>query len=430
MIMWEMLKKKLTALACDGWELKETVKNGWEFYFIRHELDQNRTVEIRTLEVTVYKALEDGKFLGSASGEIPPTASEEEADRILSGLLFQAGLMKNPFYTLNSRPVSLPAQEAMNPEKTAEDFLTAMSEVRETPEADVNSYEIFSSVLTLHFLNSEGVEYTWSRPVSMIEVVVNARKDGHEIELYRSFDSGTCDRESLKRDVEAALLTGHDRLRAEPTPQLKDIPVLFSTDAAVNIYEYFLDRAGAVFKYRQLSPWEPGKPVADDLRGDRISLEALAQLPNSSRNLPADDEGALIEDRFLIRDGLLEQFWGNRQYSRYLGLENSSKVYNYRVSGGGRTEDELRQGDYLELVEFSDFQVDPVGGDIAGEIRLGYLHENGQVKIITGGSVSGSMTEAVRDMEMSREQVCYDTAMIPKVTKLRGLLITGVAGQK
>ena len=47
--------------------------------------------------------------------------------------------------------------------------------------------------------------------------------------------------------------------------------------------------------------------------------------------------------------------------------------------------------------------------------------------IVTGGSVSGSMTEAVRDMEMSREQVCYDTAMIPKVTKLRGLSITGVA---
>ena len=90
-------------------------------------------------------------------------------------------------------------------------------------------------------------------------------------------------------------------------------------------------------------------------------------------------------------------------------------------------EEELRKGDYLEVVEFSDFQVDPMGGDIAGEIRLGYLHQNGEVKIVSGGSVTGQMPEAVPTMRFSKETVQYDTCVIPKVTILKGLKITGIA---
>ena len=67
------------------------------------------------------------------------------------------------------------------------------------------------------------------------------------------------------------------------------------------------------------------------------------------------------------------------------------------------------------------------GGDIAGEIRLGYLHQNGEVKIVSGGSVTGQMPEAIPSMEFSSETEQYDTFVIPRVTLLKGLKITGVA---
>jgi hypothetical protein len=38
-MMLDTIKKKLAALDCDAWELTETKKRGWEFYFIRHKLD-------------------------------------------------------------------------------------------------------------------------------------------------------------------------------------------------------------------------------------------------------------------------------------------------------------------------------------------------------------------------------------------------------
>ena len=59
-------------------------------------------------------------------------------------------------------------------------------------------------------------------------------------------------------------------------------------------------------------------------------------------------------------------------------------VGNVAVSGGVKSAEALRQGRYLEVVEFSDFQVDAMCGDIAGEIRLGYLHDGDTVTVTDG----------------------------------------------
>lgn len=424
--MLAKIREKLCALGCDAWELTETVTEGWEFYFIRHRLDQNRMTSVKTIEVKVYRASGDGKLLGSAAGEIPPTAEEAEIERILSGLLHRAELVWNPAYTLNGPVPQQQEMPAPDPEQIAGDFIRAMRRVPETAEEDINSYEIFVKSIARRYQNSRGADTFCRWPESMAEVIVNARQGGREIELYRNFVSGTCDGEKLAQEVSKALKTGKDRLQAEPTPAVGDCPVLFSTEDAVELYNYFIDRMSAGYKYRKLTSWEKRKPLDPEMTGDRITIEAVAALPNSSRNVPVDEEGALIRDRCLIRDGIAENFWGSRQFSQYLGLEDSSLVYNARVSGGTQSEEELRRGDYLELVEFSDFQVDPMGGDIAGEIRLGYLHRGGKVTAVTGGSVSGSMTEALKTMRMSRETVQYNTREIPKVTLLQGCSIAGV----
>ena len=114
-------------------------------------------------------------------------------------------------------------------------------------------------------------------------------------------------------------------------------------------------------------------------------------------------------------------------FCQYLNAADSSIVHNFVVEGGARSEAEIRQGDYLEVVEFSSFQVDPMGGDIAGEIRLGYLHRGGQIRIVSGGSVTGQMADAIPSMEFSAETEQYDNYVIPRVTLLKNLKITGIA---
>ncbi len=422
--MLNRIEEKIKALGCTIWELSEQTTKSWEFYFIRHELDQNRITEVRTFPVTLYRPLEGG-LLGSASGEISPTASEAEMDKTLSDIYFQASLVKNPGYKLNDKPVSSPAARELDVAAIAQDFITAMAKVRETETEYVNSYEIFVREITRHFRNSNGVEYTVVYPSSEIEVVVNARKGAHEIELYRDFTSGTCDAEKLCRDVEKALRYGKDRLNTEPTPMLGKFDVLLSTADAMQVWEYFAAKTSTAMIHRKLSDWMPGKAVAENVTGDRVTLKAVASLQNSSKDYPIDREGAEIRDRVLIRDGVVEGLWGPRRFSQYLGIEDSAQAANFVVAGGTSSEEELRKGDYLEVVEFSDFQVDAVGGDVAGEIRLGYLHQNGAVWIVSGGSVSGKMADALPALTFSKETEQYDTCVIPRVTLLKNLKITG-----
>ena len=435
-MMFDLIRNKLNALGCEAWEMTETNETRWEFYQIGHKLDQNRAVKLSGTEVKVYVKSSDGQFLGSALDTISPTAAEAEIDAALAKLTYQASLVKNPYYTLTDRPVQTAGADGAGSGRSkdcpidiaaiAGDFLKVFSSIPENDIRRLNSTEIFVSGISKHFANSRGVECEYVYPSSELEVIVNAKKDGHEVELYRIYHSGMCDAQRLTADICRVMGFGEDRLSAVPTPKLGSFDVLFSTSDACEIYEYFADKMHADFIVRKISDWEIGKSICPDAKGDLITLRALPSLPNSSKNYPVDREGCEVYDRYLIRGGIAENYCGSRQFSQYLGLERSSLLTNLEVEGGSAGEAELRSGDYLEIVEFSDFQVDSMGGDIAGEIRLGYLHRGGTVTIVTGGSISGSMNEAMKDMRFSKERVQYDNRLIPAVTLLKGLRITGV----
>ena len=418
----EQLLSILKSSGADAWEVTDTNEWGWEFYFIRHRLDQHRTKAVDSFAVKVYKKLEDGRFLGSASAQIAPDASEEEMRRTVEGLCRDASYVRNPFYTLN-KPVKAETAETapMDMKAVCADFLQAMRSLPETETEDLNSYEIFVSEIRRRFLNSEGIDVTDVYPSSMVEAVVNARKDGHEIELYRLFHSGTCSKDTLTRELTEALAYGRDRLVTTPTPALGKADVVFSTDPARELYLYFIDRLHTSMVYRGMSDWKTGDAVAPET----LTVRAVKTLPNSSGNTAWDAEGAPVRDLTLIENGKAVSYWGRRQFSQYLGLESSFEASNFAVSGGTESADDLRRGDFLEVVEFSDFQVDPIAGDIAGEIRLAYLHQGGKVTPVSGGSVSGNIRELLDGFRFSKETRQYDCLLIPSVTRLQGVTVTG-----
>ena len=429
-----MLNTIISLLRSSGvhaWEVADTKTRGWEFYFIRHELDQNRAKEVEHINVRVFQLIEDGQFMGSASAEIAPTATEEEAKALIEGLAYRATLVKNQPYTLQPVTEAHKArreQARVDVPRIAEQFIRTMGQLPETATEDVNSYEIFVSEITRRFITSQGIDVEETFPSSMIEVVVNARKEGREIELYRSYKSGTCDAEGLKRDLSRTMRYGKDRLQTSDTPALGKADVLFTTDDACSIYEYFVRRMDAQMVCRRMSDWEIGKPIAAHIRGDRVTVTALRELDNSSCNQAFDGEGAPIRDTVLLSESVPQHYLGNRMFSSYLGLEDSFIPGNFAVSGGSAAADELRGGRYLEIVEFSDFQVSPMNGDIAGEIRLGYLHDGDTVTVVEGGSVSGTMRELASTMRFSREQKQYNNYLIPALTRLTGVSITGAEG--
>ena len=143
-LMLDTIIKLLKEAKTDGWEVTDTVTEGWEFYFIRHELDQNRVRNVEHITVNVFKKF--GEYLGNASGEIPVSASEEEVRKMIDRLLFEAQLIENPIYSLNVpsgvtvEPVAMPNVRAI-----AKDFIEVMNDLPETETEDINSFEIFAT---------------------------------------------------------------------------------------------------------------------------------------------------------------------------------------------------------------------------------------------------------------------------------------------
>ncbi len=410
-----------------AWEVSDVKTKSWEFYFIRHQLDQNRVRDVEHITVKVYQLQDDGAFLGSASCEIPPTALCSEAEELINGLIFHASLVRNKPYTLRRTSVSepLPGQNT-DVSAISRDYINTMRELKETQEEYINSYEIFASSVTRRLITSEGIDVEETYPESMIEVVTNARHDGHEIEMYRNYMSGTCDAAFLQKELLRTMRFGRDRLRASATPALCKEDVLFSTDAVCEIYRYFADRMDASMIYRGISPWKIGEPVSQAGEGDLITLCTVRELPNSSQNRRVDAEGAPIRDTVLIEDGIARCFHGGRMFSSYLGLKDSFIPTNYVISGGKQTENGIRLGAYLEVVEFSDFQVDSLTGDLFGEIRLAYWYDGNKMMPVTGGSVSGSMLDFAGEMIFTEETVQYDNWRVPALTRLKGVTVTGI----
>ena len=191
----EILKES----GAEAWEIHDTHTDGLEFYFIRHELDQNRAKKVEHLNVTVYVRVKEGTY-GIATGEIYPTCTEQEIRETVEGLCENARYAENRAYRLNQKKPVQTENVSFDVYANARAFIDTLQSVHETYTEFINSYEVFTGVSTDRFLNSEGVDVTETYPESMAEVIINARNAEHEIELYRMYRSGTCDAESMKKD--------------------------------------------------------------------------------------------------------------------------------------------------------------------------------------------------------------------------------------
>ena len=57
--------------------------------------------------------------------------------------------------------------------------------------------------------------------------------------------------------------------------------------------------------------------------------------------------------------------------------------------------------------------------------RPGLLHEGDKVTPVCGGSVTGTLTELISDVKLSKELRQYDTCLVPSVIKIENVTITG-----
>jgi PmbA protein len=160
----------------------------------------------------------------------------------------------------------------------------------------------------------------------------------------------------------------------------------------------------AASEYAKLSPWEIGKSVfRDEVKGDPLTVWANRCMPFGIDSNRFDEEGLPAQRIELIHENELVAFAANQRYADYLNLPATGAFGGVEVPAGTTASSALLAEPYVEIIQFSWFNPDPITGDFATEIRLGYLVQNGVRKPFRGGQLVGNYLDALADVRWSAE---------------------------
>lgn len=433
--MIEDIKKVLSAdKQVSAWKISYSAVESEELFFIKKSLDMNRGKKVSHLLLTVYKDFEEEniKYRGSSTIEIHPTMKSDEIEERINKAVFAAGFVKNKYY-----PLAEPAREKYIPKKYKFDEKPLEAWIPELTDAlykadtygkgHLNSAELFLSKCYNRILNSNGVDEKFSSYKGELEFVVNWKEDKEEIELYKNMSFSDYEPELITSKVDEMLKISRDKAIAKNTPVLKKSTVLLTGQPVCEFFKYYYSQANAQNVYSKTSTLKIGENVqGENVKGDTINIVLDPEAENSIYSAPYDNDGYPLSRFSLYKDGILEGYWGDIKNSFYLGVKPTGIIQNICVKCGTKSAGSFRKEPYLEVIAFSDFQMDNVTGDFGGEIRLGWYFDGKTTTPVTGGSISGNVKEVHNNMYLSKEIQKEGAFEVPETIQLFNVTVTGI----
>jgi len=420
-----MINKILAAIkkcGIENWVLNVSETESTEIFMIKKNEDMRRGKTVTDISATVYHDIEkDGTVLrGASSIQLYPDMSEEELTGKLSNAYNNAVYAANPFYELPEPTVqdqSGAQLPALN--EAADAMLCALYAPDTEVGCFINSAEIFASKSHNRTLTSKGTDVKYDTFSVNGEFVVQCT-DGADVEMYCSFEYLKPDAASLTEKAAQALKTVRDRAHAKDAPAAGEYDVLLTDEHVATLLGAYTDRCNAAMVFPGYSAYKTGSKVnADDCAGERLNIDVFSKAPFSMDGIP-------MPRRTLISNGTVNAILGETRMCRYLGIEPTGSYYCMICLNGSMKLEDMKQGKVLMPITFSDFQCDSMSGFFGGEIRLAYLFENGKVSIVTGGSISGSLTKKQDSLKFSRERYCCANWDGPKAVLIPSVSVAGV----
>ncbi|MBE6081958.1 MULTISPECIES: metallopeptidase TldD-related protein [Tissierellales] len=416
------------------WKIVENKISSKEVFFIKDKIQMNRGKDVLHYKVTLYRDFEEDnkKYRGSSIINIHPTMSMEEIKSCIDDASFSAGFVKNEYYPI--------------PEGNAEKFSKTKSNFCEGNISDwieklsyslykeniyekgfINSSELFLDRICTRILNSKGLDVSFSQYKGMVQVVTSWEGDKGEIELYNSIRFADYDDKMIREEIRKQLLLSEDRAKALPTPSLNKENILLTGKSVKEFLGYYYSKSNAKGVYDGISTFKKGSKVqGNEVKGDLINMSLNPFMENSTESTPYDEDGFKLEKIDIIKDGVLLRYWGDVRHSYYLNAEPTGNIGNVFFAGGSKSVDEMKKEPYLELISFSDFQMDGLTGDFGGEIRLGFYFDGENTVPVTGGSISGNIIEVEKNLTLSKEIEKENNFSGPKAIQIHGINVLGI----
>lgn len=417
----------------DGWKINETITEASELFFIKKELDMNRGKNVHKIDVTVYKNFEENgnKFKGSSRTRITPSMDKEEIKNLLNETSFAATFVKNQYYPLVKPTDFTPkALSSKFSEGSLSKWLPGLVEgifLKDNHEkGGLNSCELFLNKTSVRIVNSEGVDVSFAKYNGDLEFITNWTEGGEEIELYKNISFSDYNPDAISKEIDNMLVLSREKAIAVPTPSLKDITVLLSGEPVKEFFSYYYAQSNARSVYENTSTAKIDKNIqGEKILGDTVTMVLDPLMTNSSRSTSYDNDGYPLNKVTIFEKGVLKRYWGDNRYCSYLDIEPTGNIENILVEGGSKSLEKLKEEPYIELLAFSDFQMNSLTGDFAGEIRLGRYYDGKKVIPVTGGSISGNVKDVQRKMFLSKELQQVNNFIGPKTIQLFNINIAG-----
>ena len=413
-----------------AWRATLTSTKSQQLYLIREDVESERTALGHTIDVELHTR--NGSELGRGSFSLGP-GEEARLDELMSQTLAAAKKSSVPGYSL-PLPAPLPDVETSDreiiehPSRALESLRSRLSDALAAQRNVRNaSAEFFVHHDVSRMETSTGVLADLSGTRSTAEIVLlGTGRNGREAEVQGLRYRRTAEDLDISRWVAGLADESRDAGDAEIMSTWKG-PVLLRSDVAGAFFGPVVQRATGDTVYRKMSPYEIGNSLTNqDPRGDRLDLSSDRTLPHGLRTAPCDGEGVPAFSAPLVQGGVVKRFVADARYAHYLGAEPTGAWSNLVVAPGARsTEDLLRGGEVLEVVRFSWFTPSFGTGDFASEMRLGYLHRNGQRRPVKGAAVTGNVFANLEHAFFSQETEFIGDGDVPRYIRLEDVDVVG-----
>ncbi len=403
---------------------KETVSH--QAFFIKQQLDQHRISSVTHTKLTIYVDSQDKSKRGSATKEIYPNETDEEIRKDIESMKFDASLAMNKYYPLVEDQHYFEEKEDFDLVKSLENVVKAVQSIEDTETEKINSYEIFVDEERYHIYNSKDVDVTFNKTSEMVEIVINSLSKEHEVEVYHMIEAGADQTsEAIRQEILEVFKKASDRSKAVPAKKMSKAHVLISGSDLKEFFDYFRAKINAQMIYGGMSQNKVGDVIQKGDDCDKITLKAVKEMNYSNTNLPYSLEGVKASNFTILDNGKYVNNVGSARFAYYLGLNDVKYASNFTVEPGSKSIEEMKKDPYLEIAQFSSFQVDTVTGDFGGEFRLAYYYDGNSVTPVTAGSVTINMNDVLDHIYLSKESKQYNDCIIPEVIELFDIEVAG-----
>jgi PmbA protein len=414
-----------------GWEVTRTNTRALEAYLIFEETESIREVISEEYQVNLYllQEREGNPVLGESSFWV---SQREDLRPFLGQAKEMARLVANPVFELVApgreyREVQTVDQTILrDPDQILAKIVKDLSAGR-PKEVSLSSSEVFVIYREIHLTNSRGLSARRRETEIYVDFVLLAGDPGN-----RETESHAICRTRFYRDLNIGAHLQKEARYARDTltavlPENGNFPVVFGDEALDTFFSYFAAQASGAARYQGWSRFKEGELISGEARGDPLTLYSNPLIPGGMKTRSFDEHGWPLAREEVIRANRFLTPMADNRYAGYLGIPPRGNFANLELAPGTASLEELLggEGPVYYLLKFSTFQPNPVTGAFSGEIRVGYLLKGGQKITLKGGSVAGTMDQALHTIRFSKETVRREAYLGPSAFRIEDLALAG-----